>query len=172
MGWSAACMALLAMVSVGLWTLRVALTARGRRIAGAAVAAVEAVVFALAFSNLVSDLHSWERIAGYALGVAVGTIGGLVINDRLSGGAAVVEVVLPGDGGELRDEFYGRGWPATFLPATGVGGVATVLLLVVHAKRVDEVVRVVRSTSPGALWVVRPATAAHGMPGMATSVSI
>jgi hypothetical protein len=47
-----------------------------------------------------------------------------------------------------------------------------VLLLVVHAKRVDEVVRVVRSTSPGALWVVRPATAAHGMPGMATSVSI
>ena len=67
---TAAGMALLAMASVGLWTLRVALTARGRKSIAAAVAAVEAVVFAVAFTNVAAHLDSPARIAGYAAGVA------------------------------------------------------------------------------------------------------
>ena len=59
-----ALMGALAFVSVALWTLRVALTARGRKASSAVVAAIEAVVFALVFSRLVSDLGSWDRVAG------------------------------------------------------------------------------------------------------------
>jgi uncharacterized protein YebE (UPF0316 family) len=165
-------MALLAMVSVSLWTLRVALAASGRCVAGAAVAAVEAVVFVLAFSNLVANLGSWDRIAGYAIGVALGTIGGLLVNERVSNGVAIVEVVVAGDGADVRDAFRSRGWPATTMPANGVSGPATLLFLVVHARRAGEVVDVVRTTASAALWTVRPATAAHGVPGMATPVSI
>jgi carboxymethylenebutenolidase len=40
---------------VGLWTLRVALAARGRKAAAALVAAAEAVVFATAFTRLASE---------------------------------------------------------------------------------------------------------------------
>ena len=165
-------MAALAMVSVGLWTLRVALAASGRRLTGAAVAAVEAVVFALAFSNLVTDLGSWERVAGYAVGVAVGTVGGLAVNDRFSNRAAIVEVVVTGDGAELREAFRTQGWPATTMAVTGVSGLATMLLLVVHAQRADQVVSLVDAVAPRALWTIRPAVAARGIPGMATSVSI
>ena len=71
---AAGAMALLAMASVGLWTLRVALTARGRRPIAATVAAVEAVVFAVAFTNVAAHLDSPVRIAGYAGGVAFGTV--------------------------------------------------------------------------------------------------
>jgi uncharacterized protein YebE (UPF0316 family) len=172
MSWGAAAMALLAMVSVGLWTLRVALAASGRRLTGAAVAAIEAVVFALAFSNLVANLGSWERIAGYAVGVAVGTVAGLVINDRMNPRAAVVEVVVRGDGHELRQALHSRGWPATTMPARGISGPAAILLLVVHANRTHDVLRVVRAIAPHALWTVRPATGFHGAPGMATAVTV
>lgn len=72
----------LAMFSVGLWTVRVAVTARGRRIAGASVAAIEATVFAAAFSRLLADLDSPVRIAAYAVGVAAGTLLGLHIDER------------------------------------------------------------------------------------------
>lgn len=44
----AVALAALAMTSVGLWTVRVALTARGRVAAACTVAAVEALAFALA----------------------------------------------------------------------------------------------------------------------------
>ncbi|HEX6658595.1 MAG TPA: DUF5698 domain-containing protein, partial [Ilumatobacter sp.] len=117
---SAVLMAALAFVSVALWTLRVAFAARGRKLAGAAVAAVEAVVFALVFSRLVADLGSWDRIVGYALGVAVGTAAGLLVNERTSQGGVVVEAVVPGDGGALRATLHRHGWPATSIPATGL----------------------------------------------------
>ena len=69
-----AAMALLAIASVGLWTLRVAVTARGRSGIAAVVAAVEAVVFAVAFTNVAANLDSPVRILGYAAGVAIGTV--------------------------------------------------------------------------------------------------
>ena len=61
-GWfaDAAGMAALAMGSVALWTVRVALAARGRKFAGG-VAAVEALVFALAFTHLAAALDAPER---------------------------------------------------------------------------------------------------------------
>jgi uncharacterized protein YebE (UPF0316 family) len=169
---SALAMVLLAMVSVGLWTLRVALAAAGRRVAGAAVAAVEAVVFALAFSQLVADLGSWDRLGGYAIGVALGTVGGLAVKERFDPGTAVVEVVVPGDGEPLREAFRSQGWPATSMPALGAHGPASVLFLVVHGNRTREVVRLVQATCPHALWTVRPATAAHGSLGQSTSVYV
>ena len=172
MNWQPALMALLAVLSVGLWTLRVALAARGCRVAGAGVAAAEAVVFALVFSNLIADLGSWDRIAGYAVGVAVGTCAGLAVNDRLAPGASVVEVVVAGDGAELRQAFLSRGWPATAVPAAGATGEATLVFLVVRTSRVDNVLAVVQAAVPDALWTVRRATAVHGVPGMATPVSV
>jgi hypothetical protein len=75
--------AALAMLSVGLWTVRVALTARGSRVMGSSVAAAEATVFAAAFSRLLGDLDSPARIAAYGLGVAGGTLAGLWIDSRL-----------------------------------------------------------------------------------------
>jgi uncharacterized protein YebE (UPF0316 family) len=136
------------------------------------VAAVEAVVFALAFSQLVTNLGSWDRIAGYAVGVAAGTIGGLAVKERLDPGTAVVEVVVPGDGAVLREAFHSLGWPATSVPALGANGPAAVLFLVVHGNRTREVVRLVQATCPRALWTIRPAIAAHGSLGQSTSVYV
>jgi hypothetical protein len=75
--------ALLAMASVSLWTLRVALTARNHKSMAAVAASVEATVFALAFSRVLSSLDSVVQVAAYATGVGCGTLVGLTINDRL-----------------------------------------------------------------------------------------
>jgi uncharacterized protein YebE (UPF0316 family) len=120
----------------------------------------------------VTDLQSWHRLAGYAVGVAIGTVVGLAVNDRMNEGAAVVEVVVPGDGAMLRQAFQSRAWPATAVPVSGARGPATLLFLVVLARRADDVVCVARAVCPHALCVIRPTTAAHGVPGMATAVSI
>lgn len=159
---TAGVMALLAFVNVGLWTVRVALTARGRRLAGGVVAAGEAVMFALVFSNLMADLASWDRIAGYALGVAAGTVVGLAVSDRLNPGATVVEVVVAGDGGTLRQALHGNGWPATTVPAAGVDGRATMAFVAVPTNRTADVLEVVRDAVPDAFWTVRRTTAVRG----------
>lgn len=73
----------LAVGSVGLWTLRVALTARGSRALGSAVAATEAVVFVVAFSHVTGSLDAPLQVAIYGIGVGTGTYVGLTIDRRI-----------------------------------------------------------------------------------------
>ena len=145
-------MAALATASVGLWTLRVALAARGRKVAGAAVAAVEAVVFAVAFTHL--DLAAPERVGGYAVGVAFGTLLGLAVDERLSGGQSELRIVLPGLQPCLVHTLRNGGWPATSFTGDGADGPVTLLFVAADDSRLPALLEDVRRTVPAASWTV------------------
>lgn len=82
----AAGLAALATVNVGLWTLRVALAAAGRRAVASLTAGTEALLFAVTFGTVVTGLDNPVRVGGYAVGVAAGTLVGIVVHERLSSG--------------------------------------------------------------------------------------
>jgi uncharacterized protein YebE (UPF0316 family) len=145
-------MAALATASVGLWTLRVALAARGRKLAGAVVAAVEAVVFAVAFTRL--DLAAPERVGGYAVGVAFGTLLGLALDERLSGGQSELRVVVPGLQPCLVQTLRNGGWPATSFTGDGADGPVTLLFVAADDSRLPALLEDIRRTVPGASWTV------------------
>jgi uncharacterized protein YebE (UPF0316 family) len=77
-----ASLTVLASCSVSLWTIRVALTARGRRRAAAVAASIEAVTFVVAFGRALDSLDSPIRMAAYGLGVGAGTLLGLAAEQR------------------------------------------------------------------------------------------
>jgi uncharacterized protein YebE (UPF0316 family) len=149
------------MTSVGLWTLRVATAARGRKGVAALIAAVEAVVFALTFSNLVADLGSPSRLSGYALGVAAGTALGLMVNERITGGRSELHVVAPGDVPGLADELGRRGWPVTWSVAVGPRGPVTQLFVAVEDHAVPCVTADVDELAPGSYWSLRALQSAN-----------
>lgn len=170
-------MAGLAVASVALWTLRVALAARSAKLLGSAVAAVEAVVFAVAFSNLASNLDSPARVGGYALGVAVGTLVGLVVDERGTRGRSEMQIVVHGHDDGLADALHGLGWPATSYEAAGPSGPVTVVFLVVEDSRVPQVTAALARLAPDAFWTIqqlrrthlsshvhRPQEGSHGRP--------
>jgi uncharacterized protein YebE (UPF0316 family) len=154
-------MALLAITSVGLWTLRVALTARGRKTIGATVAAVESVIFAVAFTNVAAHLHSPLRVAGYAAGVAFGTVLGLTADRRLSPGVSEVDIVVPGLDTGTAERFHHLGWPTTTLPARGPHGPVTLICIAVDDSRLTELTTVVRQIAPDAFWTVQRLGTTH-----------
>ena len=153
---AAGAMALLAAASVGLWTLRVALTARGRRAIAATVAALEAVVFAVAFTNVAAHLDSPVRIAGYAGGVAFGTVIGLTADRRLSAGVSEVDIVVSGRDPQTTEHLRRLGWPATSLAGDGPSGPVTLIRIAVENVRLAELTSAVGQVAPEAFWTVQP----------------
>ena len=145
----------LALLSVSLWTFRVSITARGLKLASAAMAAIEAVVYLSAFSRLVSDLGSPLRVAAYAAGVAVGTAVGLVVDDRTARGHTELHLVAHGDRTDLVDEFRRLGWPATSATAVGPDGSVTTMWLTVADTDVRQISELVTDLSPEAFWTLR-----------------
>src|SRR3712207_227626 len=127
---------LLAVTSVALWTLRVAVTSAGRRGMGAAIAGVEAVVFTVAFSRIVANLDNPLGLVAYAVGVSVGTMLGLLADDRFSTGQSWVRVIVQGDGHRVAGALLQRRWPVTSIAGVGPTGPVTELVI-----GVDEIGR-------------------------------
>jgi uncharacterized protein YebE (UPF0316 family) len=137
-----------AALTIGLWTFRVALAGRGRRLLSAAIAGVEAVLFVLVFTGLVAHLGDPVRLAAYALGVAGGTLLGLLADDRLSAGNSEIRMVVPGDGGVMIERLHRAGWPATWNAGMGPEGPTTSAFVVVDDKRVPALLATLEGIAP------------------------
>ncbi len=152
--WGFLQMAALAVLSVGLWTMRVALTARARKLAGSLVAGLEALVFLLAFSKVLSDMDAVERVVGYAVGVGAGTFLGLYLDTRLSAGQSEVRIVSRGRDLHLVRDLQGLGWPVTWTRGRGPAGEVTVAFVAVDDSRVARLLRDLEHRAPEEFWTV------------------
>lgn len=150
-----ATMFMLALLSVSMWTFRIAIAARGLKLASSAMASVEAVIFAMTFSKLVTDLGSPGRILGYAAGMGAGTAVGLALNDRTARGHTELHLVALGERADLIERFQERGWPATSSVAAGPEGPVTMMWLTVSDGEVRELSDLVQQWAPQAFWTLR-----------------
>ena len=162
-------LSLLACASVSLWTLRVTIAAAGRKVTAAAVAGVESLVFVLAFGAVLSSLQDPVRIAAYAVGVAGGTLLGMVVDERLSTGRSLVRLVVDGTGVEETTRLRVHGWPATRAAADGVNGPVALVTVAVDERVLARLNRDLDLLAPDAfrtverLRDVRPTVLPAGM---------
>jgi uncharacterized protein YebE (UPF0316 family) len=154
----------LAVTSVGLWTLRVALTARGRKVAGSLTAAAEALVFLLAFSSVASNIEALHLLAGYGLGVGLGTFFGLLLDERFSTGQSEVRIVTEGTDLSLVSDLHERGWPVTWTQGSGPFGEVTVAFVAVDNVKVKSLVSVLERFHGKAFWTVEALRKAQASP--------
>lgn len=147
-------LAMLATANVGLWTLRVALAAAGRREIAAAVSGAEAVMFTVAFGTVITSLDDPVRIGAYAIGVAAGTSLGLRVEARVSGGQSLVRVIAVGPAHPAVEAIQARGWAVTGVDGRRYEGTAAVLLIVVDDGALADLERDLDDTLPGALRTV------------------
>jgi len=141
--------ALMVVLEVAVWQVRVALATRGRKRIAAALGAVNAVISVVALGQVVTNLDRPANVVGYAIGVAVGVYLGVVADGRFAGDPVEYRVVLPGDGAASAAELRARGWPVTVQHAVGITGPATVLAVAVDAGRTTEVERDLERYAPG-----------------------
>jgi uncharacterized protein YebE (UPF0316 family) len=147
-------MAGLAVISVSLWTLRVALTSRGRRVAGSSIAGIEAVVFVVAFSRVAADLAVLHNLIGYALGVTLGTLVGMFLDERMSAGQSEVRVITEGEDIDHILSLRAGGWPVTWVRGEGPNGQVTVAFVAVDDLRLPALVGSLKTLAPTAFWTV------------------
>ncbi|HEX5810935.1 MAG TPA: DUF5698 domain-containing protein [Pseudonocardia sp.] len=137
--------ALMVVLEVAVWQVRVALATRGRKRIAAALGAVNAVISVVALGQVVTNLDRPANVVGYAVGVYLG----VVADGRFAGDPVEYRVVLPGDGAASAADLRGRGWPVTVQHAVGLTGPATVLVVAVDAGRTAEVERDLERYAPG-----------------------
>jgi uncharacterized protein YebE (UPF0316 family) len=144
----------LALLSVSLWTGRVALTAKGRKTAGALMAALEATVFVVAFSRLLTGLDSPIRIIAYAAGVAGGTLLALTVDSAVNPQVVKVDIVDGNGPDRVLTTLHREGWPTTVLRGEGLAAPVDMVSVTATEARLPALLRTVDQAAPDAFWTV------------------
>ncbi len=131
--------AVLVVLEVAVWQVRVALATRGQKRSAAVLGAVNAVLSVGAIGQVVTNLDPPANIAGYAIGVAAGVYLGVVGDARFAGDPVEYRLVLPGEVTEVAvnvaQDLLTRGWFVTMQPAHSSNRPATVLTVVARANQ-------------------------------------
>jgi uncharacterized protein YebE (UPF0316 family) len=140
---------------VSMETIRVIYISRGIKYLAPIIAFFEIVIWLLAMEVVMKDLSNIANFIAFALGFAIGTYVGLVIEERLSIGMVIMRIVTGEESEEriitfLAEEHCG----ATRLDAHGVRGNVKMIISLVHRADVPRITAYIRSVNPHAFFSI------------------
>lgn len=138
----------LRLTDVSLGTIRTIMIVRGRRLWAALIGFVEITIWVVAISRVLGNLTHIGYILGYSGGFAVGTLVGMSIADWLAIGYSRVQIITPTAGDKLIAAIRQAGHGATLTHAEGRSGSVRIIDVVLPAKQVPGLVKLIRKEDP------------------------
>src|SRR5512141_525775 len=119
------------LTDMSLDTLRLLFMMRGRKLLTGLIGAIQATVFILAVSAVLRGPLNFWTVLGYALGFGAGVIVGMVAEERLALGHAMLRIYSPDQGSAVAQALRLAGHAATEIMGRGKEGKITIVNCVV-----------------------------------------
>ena len=139
---------------VTLGTLRIIFTSRGLRNLAPVLGFVETFVWILAVSSLVKSATNFVAYFGYAGGFAMGTLVGMMIENKLAVGTITIRAIIRRDPAELIESLADAGFGVTTVDGHGATGDVKVIYSIVKRSDLPAVIEIFHRTLPGAFLSV------------------
>lgn len=146
------------LTDMSLDTLRLLFVMRGRKVLAGLIGALQATVFILAVSAVLSGPLNVFTVAGYALGFGTGVIVGMLAEERLAIGYSYVRIYSP-HGKAIADALRAAGHAVTEFSARGKDGLLTVVNCVVARRHAAHVRAIAEQVDANAFITIDEARA-------------
>lgn len=128
------------LVDVSLATVRHILIFRGQKTIVPFIGFVEVLIWLIAIMQVMNNLKHPVSYVAWALGFAVGTYVGMIIEERMALGFALVRVVVPALPEEFLHVLKKHGIGYTLLKGEGAVGLVHVVLIVVKRRNIMQII--------------------------------
>ena len=145
---------LLRLTDMSLDTIRLLFVMRGRKLLAGLIGAVQAAVFILAVSAVLSGPLNFWTVLGYALGFGCGVIVGMFAEGWMAVGHAMLRVYSPAAGRAIAQALRDSGHAVTEIEARGREGGFTVVNCVVARRQVPSVRAIIDQVDPNAFITI------------------
>ena len=149
-------------VDVSLSTVRVLLAVRGVKMVAPVIGFFEVLLWIFAVGTAINHLDSPLHLIGYAGGFATGTYVGLMIEEKIALGWALVRVVSQHGGVELAEALRERGFGVTELAGQGRDGRVEILYAALRRRDLPAVFEEVDIWDPEAFVTVEQPRSIQG----------
>jgi uncharacterized protein YebE (UPF0316 family) len=133
-----------------LGTLRTILLVKGQRKIAAFIGFFEVMIYLVVLGNVVGNIDKPILIVAYGLGYASGNVIGSKLEERLSIGRVLVQIILKDLGCQLVDALRDAGFGVTIFEGHGMEGSSYMLNVITERKKLKEMQKIINEQDNGA----------------------
>ncbi len=141
-------------LDVSIGTIRIILISKGYKTIAPLLGFVEALIWVVAASQVMSNLNNFFYYIAYAAGFAAGTYTGIWLEEKISLGKVIVRVITNRDASELLHHLREEEFAATSLDAEGRYGPVKLLFIICKRKSLENVVNTIKEYNPNAFYTI------------------
>ncbi|MBU0662575.1 MAG: DUF2179 domain-containing protein [Candidatus Diapherotrites archaeon] len=141
-------------LDVSLGTVRMIFIARGIKYLAPIIGFFEIMIWLLAIGQIMNNLTNPITYIAYALGFSAGTFIGILLEEKLSLGKVVVQIVARRRVPEMIAHLNEEGFRVTSVNAEGLKGRVKFIFTVTGRKKVRRIVHIIESYNPEAFYSI------------------
>ena len=139
---------------IAISTLRVLVMMRGKKVAAFIAGFFEVLAYVIAIAEVVNNLDNIWNVLGYCLGFSVGTVVGMLLDERTASGYANVRIISRYQAQRIVEQIHAAGYGATVGWGHGRGGTVGMIVAVVRRKEIDKICTIAEEVDPNAFITV------------------
>ena len=139
---------------VSLGTLRIMLVARAYKLFAAMIGFFEVLIWIIAIGQLMDNIDSWITYIAYALGFAVGTYVGIILEQKIAIGTLLIQVITRSKSDTLLGELKKRKYKIAHVTGNGDSGKVDVIYIIVGRKGYQELAELIQIHNPKAFFSI------------------
>jgi uncharacterized protein YebE (UPF0316 family) len=139
---------------VTIGTMRIIFVSRGMKMIAPVLGFVEILIWIVAIGQIFQNLPNPLNYFAYAAGFAAGNYIGMLVEERLAMGLALIRIITQRDATNLIDYLRAAGYGVTVLDAQGKQGPGKVLFSVIKRKSIRDVEDAIHEFNPKAFYSI------------------
>jgi uncharacterized protein YebE (UPF0316 family) len=144
---------------IAISTVRVLVMMRGKKAAAFVAGFFEVLAYVIAIAEVVNNLDNVWNVLGYCLGFSVGTVVGMILDERTASGYANVRIISRYQAQRIIEQIHAAGYGATVGWGHGRGGTVGMIVAIVRRKEADELCAIAERVDPNAFITIEDARA-------------
>ncbi len=152
-------------IDVSLGTIRLIFISRGFKYYAPIIGFFEILVWLFAISQIMQHLNNLFLILAYALGFSAGTFIGIYLEEKLSLGTVLIQIITRKNSLGMLEELQTKKFKTTVIEAEGEAGHIKMIFIVTKRQNIGKVLETVKEFNPKAFYAIEDVRAAHeGIP--------
>ena len=142
---------------IAISTIRVLAMMRGKKAAAFVAGFFEVLAYVIAIAEVVNNLDNIWNVLGYCLGFSVGTLVGMILDERTASGFANVRIISRYKAQSIIEQIHDAGYGATVGWGHGRGGTVGMIVAVVRRKEAEQLCTIAGQCDPNAFITIEDA---------------
>jgi uncharacterized protein YebE (UPF0316 family) len=149
---------------VSLGTIRIIFVSRHQGLLAACVGFFEVLIWLVVISQILGKLGAWYHFVAYAAGFATGNFVGVLLEERLAMGTALLRLVTQEDPAALLEQLNQHDLGVTVMVAQGATGPVRIVLAVLRRRDLRQVLEQIRQRWPNTFYTIEDVrSVSHGI---------